>query len=215
MNNILNIVGKYNDFIIPVGQSGDAPISFEIMQGQNIETPTDIMEKMEEAAVNATGVPIELVNSSLQQDFATRFTMSNTRLLKSIFTRQNKTQKFFSKIYTKVYNYEFSENYAEIEIILPPPTYLTVTNTQQMIDNITQLADKITDVELNDEEDNVKTEFKKLYIRSFLSTYIDFETVEKLHNTAKVNISTKTPPAVEDGETSDQDSSNNNEDYGF
>ncbi len=30
MNNILNIVGKYNDMIIPMGPSGDAPIQFEV-----------------------------------------------------------------------------------------------------------------------------------------------------------------------------------------
>ena len=30
MNNILNIVGKYNDYIIPLGPSGDPPIQFEV-----------------------------------------------------------------------------------------------------------------------------------------------------------------------------------------
>ena len=45
MNNILNIVGKYNDYIIPMGQSGDPPIQFEVMQGQDIQTPTEIMDK--------------------------------------------------------------------------------------------------------------------------------------------------------------------------
>ena len=81
MNNILNIVGKYNDFIIPMGQSGDSPIQFEVMNGQEINTPTDIMEKMEESAVNPI-IPYEMLNSIYQQDFAIRFTMSNTRFLK-------------------------------------------------------------------------------------------------------------------------------------
>ena len=121
MNNILNIVGKYNDYIIPVGPSGDPPINFEVMQGQNIETPTDLMDKMEEAAVN-TIIPYEFVNATYQQDFATRFTMSNTRFLKSIYTRQRKVENFFSKIYTKIYNYEFGETNAIIKVTLPPPT---------------------------------------------------------------------------------------------
>lgn len=199
MNNILNIVGKYNDYIIPLGQSGDAPIQFEVMQGQDIQTPTDIMEKMEEAAVNSTGVPLELVNSTMQQDFAIRFSMSNTRFLKRIYTRQRKTQKFFSKIYTKVYNYEFQESNDLIEIILPPPTYLTMNNNQQLIDNISQLADKIIETELYDEEDEVKNEFKKIYIRNHLLAYIDYEAVERYVETAKVNIATKKDPQVSDG----------------
>ena len=215
MNNILNIVGKYNDFIIPVGQSGDSPIQFEVMQGQQIDTPTDIMEKMEEAAINATGVPMEMVNATLQTDFASRFSMSNTRFLKSIFTRQTQTQEFFSSIYTKLYNYEFSENYSYIEVILPPPTYLTVTNTQQMIDNINQLTDKVVDLELSNEEDNIKAEFKRLYARSYLATYIDFDIVQRLLETAKVNVESNTPPAVEDGEASSNEESSSNDDYGF
>lgn len=199
MNNILNIVGKYNDYIIPMGQSGDAPIQFEVMQGQDIQTPTDIMEKMEEAAIN-TIMPMEFVNSTMQQDFATRFTMSNTRFLKSIYTRQRKTEAFFSKIYTKIYNYEFGENNSEIEIILPPPTYLVTNNTSQLFDNSSQMADKIIDNELSSESEEVKTEFKKLYIRESLGSYIDFSLVERLKESAKINVEKSKEPAANDGE---------------
>lgn len=202
MNNILNIVGKYNDFIIPLGPSGDAPIQLEVMQGQEIQTPTDIMEKMEEAAVN-TIMPFEFVNSTMQQDFATRFTMSNTRFLKSINTRQRKTEKIFSKIYTKVYNYEFGENYKKIEIILPPPTYLSTTNNSQLIDNINQMADKIIDSEMDAESDEVKQEWKRLYLRDNLSTYIDFDRVERLRELAKVNVEVARTAAADDGEMAD------------
>lgn len=198
MNNILNIVGKYNDYIIPMGQSGDPPIQFEVMQGQDIQTPTEIMDKMEEAAVN-TIMPMEFVNSTMQQDFASRFTMSNTRFLKSIYTRQRKTEAFFSKIYTKIYNYEFGENNSEIEIILPPPTYLVTTNTSQLFDNISQMADKVCEDELATEPDEVKVEFKKLYVREHLNTYIDFGLVDRLKKVAKVNVEQAKNPATSDG----------------
>jgi hypothetical protein len=176
------------------------------MNGQNIETPSDIMEKMEEAAVNSTGVPIEFVNSTYQQDFAIRYSMTNTRFLRTLYTRQRKTQVFFSKIYTKLYNYEYNENYSKIEIILPPPTYLTMNNNQQLLDNISGFADKLVETELASEEDDVKNEFKKLYIRNSLSSYIDYEMVERLIQNAKVNIETRKPPAVQDGENSGDDS---------
>lgn len=201
MNNILNIVGKYNDFIIPLGPSGDAPIQFEVMQGQDVQTPTDLMEKMEEAAIN-TIMPFEFVNATYQQDFATRFTMSNTRFLKSIYTRQRKTEKFFSKIYTKLYNYEYGENYKEIEVILPPPTYLITTNNAQLMDNNIQMADKIIEIELSGEPEEVQQEFKRLYIRDNLSTYIDYSKVEKLKDLSKVNVEVNKPAATEDGEMS-------------
>lgn len=199
MNNILNIVGKYNDYIIPVGASGDSPVQFEVMSGQNIETPTDIMEKMEESAVN-TIIPFEFVNSTYQQDFATRFTMSNTRFLKSIYTRQRKTQKFFSKIYTRIYNYEYGDNIYMIDVILPPPTYLTMTNNSQLIDNINSMAEKIIEAELTDEEDEIKNEFKRLYLRENLGTYIDYVAVNRLIETSKVNVEAKKVPSVDEND---------------
>ena len=197
MNNILNIVGKYNDYIIPVGPSGDPPIQFEVMQGQQIESPTDLMEKMEEAAVN-TIMPYEFVNATAQQDFATRFTMSNTRFMKTIFTRQRKTERFFSEIYTKIYNFEFGEKNSSIDIILPPPTYMTFTNNSQLIDNVIQMADKIVETEMAEMDEDVKTEFKKLYIRENLGTYIDYSLVERLRELAIVNVEASKDPQVDD-----------------
>lgn len=204
MNNIFNIVGKYNDYIIPMGQSGEPPIQFEVMQGQQIETPTEIMEKMEEAAVN-TVMPIELVNSTMQQDFAIRYTMTNTRFLKSVNTRQRKTEKIFSNLYTKLYNYKFSENFVNIPIILPPPSYLIMNNNQQLFDNVNTNADKIIEVELFDKSEEVKSEFKRLYVRDNLSTYINFDDVNRLVELAEVNIETRKEPKAEEDSGEDME----------
>jgi hypothetical protein len=198
MNNILNIVGKYNDYIIPQGPSGEAPITFEIMPGQDIQTPTEIMDKMEESAINPI-MPYEFINSVMQQDFATRFTMSNSRFLRTIFTRQNKTENFATKMYTKIYNYEYNEFFQEISIILPPPTYMVLQNNSQLFDNVQQMAEKISSTYLDTEADDVKMEFNKLYIRDALSTYIDYDKVERFVQTAKVNIIAKTDAATDDG----------------
>lgn len=209
MNNILNIVGKYNDFIIPRGPSGEPPIEFEVMQGQNIETPTDLMDKMEEMAINSTGTPFEMVNSTFQQDFAIRYTMSNTKFLKIIYERQRRTSALFSTIFTRLYNNEFNTNFSEIKIKLPPPVYLSLNNNQQLLDNVSQMADKLIDFELQNEEDEVKQEFKKLYIRNTLGTYIDYNFVDYIIEVAKTNVQSNKPPATEDGEYS----SNDIEDY--
>ena len=213
MNNILNIVGKYNDFIIPLSQSGDAPIQFEVMQGQNIETPTDLMNKMEDDAVNSTGVPLEFVNSSLQQDFATRFTMSNTRFLKTVFTRQRKTKRFFSAIYTKLYNYEYRENYSYIEVELPPPLYLIATNMSQMFDLVSSQADKFSNDFLYDKDDKVKQAFKAIHLRNNLGAYIDMDLINREIDEAEIKVKSEENPATEDGENSDESSSNGG--YGF
>ena len=172
------------------------------MQGQNIDTPTDIMEKMLEEAINPIA-PMEMVNAAMQADFATRYSMANVRFMKMIFKRQNICQKWISKSYTKLYNFEYFENFSYIEVILPPPTYLTLTNTQQMYDTVSQLADKICELELANKDDDFKNEFKKLYFRSKLGTFIDFSDIEKMKQTAEVNLKSNELPKTDDGEESD------------
>ena len=206
MNNILNIVGRYNDYIIPLGQSGDPPVQFEVMNGQNIETPTDIMDKMEEAAVNGTGIPFEFVTASLQQDFAIRYSMTNSRFAKTITTRQRKTERWISKIYTRVYNYEYGETYSSIKIVLPPPIYLLLNNNQQLLDNVSNQADKIIEIEYTNEEDEFKTEFKRLYIRDQLSTYLDYDNIGSLEEQTKVNLESRKPVETSSDSSSEDDS---------
>lgn len=203
MNNILNIVGKYNDFIIPKSPSGEAPIEFEVLQGQESQTPTDLMDKMEEMAVNPI-VPFEFVNSILQQDFAVRFTMTNSRFLKFINGRQRDTEAFASPMYTKIYNYEFDEMYSEIKIELPPPLYLVMQNNAQMFDNVEQNAQKIVDDYLISEPDDVKDEFKKLYIRDQLGAYINEDKIQNLVEAAKVNLQADQNSNANDGESAEE-----------
>lgn len=213
MNNILNIVGKYNDYVIPVGPSGEPPVQFDIMQGQDINTPTDMMDKMEEAAVN-TVMPYEMVNGTYQQDFAVHYSMSNTRFLRAIMTRQRKVESFYSKIYTKLYNFEFGENYPMIEIMLPPPLFLIMQNNSQLFDNIDQMAEKIANLEIvgnEEDDDKLKQEFKRQYIRTNLSTYIDWGLVDRLIESGKVTIEANKKPATEDGDESSPEAMLNDE----
>lgn len=217
MNNILNIVGKYNDYIIPLGPSGDPPIQFDTLQGQQIDTPTDLMDKMEEAAVN-TIMPMELVNATFNQDFATSYSMSNSRIARSVFMRQAITQKWISKIFTKIYNFEFDENYYCIPVILPPPVYLLINSSQQLFDNISSMADKIIDIhstvdDSNEDKDAINKEFKNLYLRNTLGTYLGYDDYDRLFETAKVNVESRKNPSTEDGENSDMYSGDDEEGF--
>ena len=191
MNTIFNVIGKYNDFVIPLSQSGDAPVQFEVMQGQNIETPTDLMNAQEEAAVNSTDVPYEFVQSVNQVDFATRFTMSNSKFLRKVFKRQFICQQHFTQVYRKLYNFEYNENESNIEIMLPAPAFLTMTNSQQLVNNIKEFANAIAEIEISG-DDELKPEFIKLMARNYLGTYVDFDKISKLVEKARQNLNIET-----------------------
>lgn len=192
MNTIFNVIGKYNDFIVPVSQSGDSPIQFEVMQGQQTETPTELMDRMEEAAVNRTDVPYEFVQSVNQVDFATRFTMSNSKFLRKVFKRQMICQKHFTQIFRKIYNFEYNENETSMQIQLPAPAFLTMTNSNQLLNNTKDLANAIAEIELTNEDD-LKPEFIRLMIRNYLGgSYLDFDVIDRMKIQAKENFNLET-----------------------
>ena len=191
MNTIFNVIGKYNDFIIPRSASGESPIDFEVMQGQNTETPTELMDRMEESAVNRTDVPYEFVQSVNQVDYATRFTMSNSKFLRKVFKRQMRCQKHFTEIFKKLYNFEYNENETAMEIRLPAPTYMTMTNSQTLIDNTKNFATAIADIELAD-KDELKPEFIKLLMHNYLGTYLDYDMISETIEQARQNINKQT-----------------------
>lgn len=188
MNNILQIVGKYNDHVIPMGQSGDPPIQFEVMEGQKLETPTELMERFESDAVAVTDVPYEFVQNVAQVDYATRYTMSNSKFLRKVYKEQRVCQDGFSKVFTKIYNYEYGENERSIKILLPAPAFLTMTNTEQLITNTKNYIEAIMGVELPNGDEAVKSEAIKILMRSMLGNYIDYDKVDEAIKQARMRV---------------------------
>lgn len=159
INNILNIVGRFNDYFIPQGASGDYPIQIETMPGQQIEIDTDFLDKLKEMCVNSTGVPFDVINTRHSVDYATQLSMSSSKFLRVVYKRQDQFQPFLSDFVTRIYNYEYEEN-IEIEVSLPPPAFLNVTNMNQLIENTINQARSIAEAELANEQDEaVKNEY--------------------------------------------------------
>jgi hypothetical protein len=158
MGNVLNIIGRFNDLVIPRSSSGDAPVEFEVIPGQQIEVKSDLMNMLEELAVNATDVPLELIQMRNSPEYATHLTMTNTKFLQKVYNRQSKTQKMFGDIITTIYNYEFNDgtdNHDEIIVELPPPLYLAATNTSSIASAIVDVSN-IAAAAYVDENDAVK-----------------------------------------------------------
>lgn len=209
MNTIFNVIGKYSDHVIPMSQSGETPIQFEVMQGQNTETPTELLTNCEQDAVDSTDVPYEWVDSTNQVDYATRFTMSNSKFLRKVFKRQAICQDQYSNIFRRVYNFEYHENETKAEIRLPAPAFLTLTNSQQLLDNNKNFITALADIVIQDKEE-LKPEFINIMIRDYLGTYIDFDKVDKNIEFAKQALNKK---ATEDQDVSELDTGGEEDEF--
>lgn len=186
VNNILNMVGRFNDFVIPVGPNGDPPIQFDTQSGQQFDFPQDLMANLEESAVNATDVPLEIVNSSTGMDFAVRYTMNNAKLLRNVLKRQAKIEAFLSDIFTKIYKFEYNED-VELTVNLPIPAFLSMTQGSQLLQSATQYAESITDIEMSGEDDEAKNAFKKLVVRKLIPSYLSDKDIEEIKNIIKID----------------------------
>ena len=144
------------------------------------------MANLEESAVNATDVPLEIVNSSTSMDFAVRYTMTNAKLLRNVLKRQAKMEAFLSDIFTKIYKFEYNED-VELTVNLPIPAFLSMTQGSQLLQSATQYAESITDIEMNGEQDEAKNAFKKLVIRKLIPSYLSDKDIEEIKNVIKID----------------------------
>ena len=184
INHILNITGMFNDYIIPRGPGG-APIDFEVMQGQSVEYQTELMTMLEEAAVNSCDVPMEMIQMRNSVDYASQLTMSSSKFLRKVYNRQSKFQKPISSIVNKIYNNEFDDNIT-LTVILPPPMFLNLTNTNQMMTNVNEYSQSVAQLILDpDEEEPIKNEVIREINKFHLGTYLNIPELEDIAHKAK------------------------------
>lgn len=207
MNSILSMTGQFNDYVIPVGMSGDSPISMEVMQGQDINPQTELMDKLEESAINGTNCPVELLTARLQLDFATQLTMSNNKFMRFVYKRQTKFEKSLSNIFTKIYNVENDEDsYVLVRCILPSPLLLNMSNLTQILSQVNEQAQTLAQMEYtdDDEDSNKKRQlFIKHYVKLKLGSYLKQNELDIVRNNVELELST----------TANKNDSNNDNGY--
>ena len=197
MSNVLNMVGRFNDLVIPRSASGEAPVDFEVIQGQQVDIKNDLMNMLEEMAVNATDVPFEVTQSRQQVDYATHLTMTNTKFLQKIYNRQGKTQKIFSRIVSKIYNYEYNldtDKHDSITVQLPPPIYLNAQNSGQIVDAVNGLTANVAGAFVDDQnEADLMNELRRQLQQDMISSLFPPGFIEKCMVRAKLELAKKNP----------------------
>jgi hypothetical protein len=135
-------------------------------------------------AVNSTDVPIELIQARQSMDYAVQYTMTNSKFLRKIYHRQGQYQKFLSIIVTRIYNYEYQEN-VDLTVTLPPPIFLNITNTSQIINNTSDFASAIAEVRMAEEQNEVKKAiFTKKVKEYYLGSYLDTNVLDRIEKEA-------------------------------
>lgn len=185
--NVLNITGMYNDLFIPRSASGESPIDFEVLQGQDFNPNMEFLQQFEDYAIGTTGVPIELISTRQGVDYALQLTMTNSKHIRIVYKDQAKIQRIFSRILTVIYNAEFNKK-IQLSVILPPPLYISMTNTSQLLTNVTDFSEKAIAPMARAEglDDDEINKAQVLYMRQALGTYMDVELMDEIIRQARI-----------------------------
>ena len=202
LNQVLNIQGRFNDYFVLKSPSGDSPLNTEIMPGQNVELKSELMTLLEELSINPTDVPLELLQTRMNSmDYAIQLSMSSSKFLRVCFKRQSKTNKQYSRLLTKIYNYHYN-NQDVLEFSLPSPTFLSITNSSQFFQNVADYAMKVCEIlwDGDPQDENGKQLFIKEIQKNIAASYYNKETMHKLLNKAKQKARIVPLPAPQPGQ---------------
>jgi hypothetical protein len=125
--------------------------------------------------------------------------MTNAKLLRNVLKRQLKMEDFLSEVFTKIYRFEYNDP-VELEVILPPPAYLSMTQGVNLLNSATQYADAITEVEMAGQPDEVKVMFKRRLIRKFIPSYISDDELQKIKENIAIESNIEKSKSEEDME---------------
>jgi hypothetical protein len=112
--------------------------------------------------------------------------------------RQNKEQTMDSKLITKIYNCEFEEN-TVIKIMLPAPKFITMANSNSVIENTKAYVANIVEIFCSDMGDEEKAEVTSLLMRHFIGSHVDIEAIDNMKSLARVNVAVRSSGEQEEG----------------
>lgn len=187
MNNILNITGRFNDLVIPQSANGESPVNMEVLPGQNIDVKTDFMNQLEEMAIEQVGVSIEMItNHFTNEQTATNVVQNNERFLIKVAERQELYAQILSSIFTKIYQTENDTNDI-LEVELPVPTSLRLTNTSQILASGNDVIQNIMNMKLGSNQDEeLKMRYTGKLMEYYYSSILPMNKLDELLDKAKM-----------------------------
>lgn len=191
INTILNITGKFNDFVIPMSAANESPIDIDVLQGQQFDVHTDLMDILEEMAINSTEVPIEIIQTRQSVDYASQLSMSSSKFLRTVYKRQERYQEILSPLVSAIYSYEYGER-IDLDVTLPPPVFLDMANTNQLVTNTKEFVQSITEYEMqNEQNEELKAQYANNLFLHYIGTHIDISAHKQILEQTKVQIKEK------------------------
>ena len=143
-SSIYGKIGTGRDLFIPEGESGERGLSWDVIQGQDVNMQDELMEQLKQAFINGTGVPSVIMNYINEADFAKTLVMANAKHLRRVMMYQDNFNEDLTEMYQKILCYCTDiemEDIANFRYTLQRPKTLPNNNLVDMMGYGDQILD--------------------------------------------------------------------------
>ncbi|WP_304576743.1 hypothetical protein [Romboutsia ilealis] len=151
---IMSKVGTGKEIFMPVGQSGEKGIEFDILSGQQVDMQNDFLEMLNRAYINGTGVPSVIMNYINEADYAKTLVMANAKFLGRVLSYQMDFNESISEMYRKVLKFTTDipdEVLDDLEFTFTPPKMLNNMNISDITSYTENIIEFLTNVAIGQE----------------------------------------------------------------
>lgn len=220
---LINKVGSGNELNIPVGRSNERPIETEILQGQEIQLNSDLLEMLKNSYILATGVPQAILNYLNEAEFAKVVEQNNSKMNGRVISYQIDLNRPITLMYKKIMKYSTNLDESVIDnfnFTFQPPKITSGNTKADAIQQFQTYADFIKGLmydkeeNLNDKEIIAVREFVKMLAEDQLPM-INMEVIKDFMKEAELKaVEAKLTPKPEVGDDDLEEDLNNMPDEG-
>ena len=195
-SSIYSKIGTGRDLFIPEGESGERGLSWDIIQGQDVDMQNEMMEQLKQAFINGTGVPSVIMNYINEADFAKTLVMANAKHLRRVMMYQDNFNEDITSFYQKILCYCTDielEDIANFKYTLQRPKTLPNNNLVDLIGYGDQILDFVEKSEFGQfteetpELNLTKDMFRKEFSRKVLPM-LPWELIDEIMEQVKLDV---------------------------
>lgn len=187
---MINKIGQGSEMYVPVGKNNERGIETEILQGQDVQLNSDLLEMLKKAYISGTGVPDVLMNYFNEADFAKTLELANNRFQGRVVSFQLDYNNQITYLYRQIAKYsttipENVVNSLEFNFIQPKSSNANITN--DLLNNHNTLSEFLVTLFNADTQDLPPAiqRFKRELAKERLPM-LDWDAIEKLWKDSQI-----------------------------
>ncbi len=187
---MINKIGQGSEMYVPVGKNNERGIETEILQGQDVQLNSDLLEMLKKAYISGTGVPDVLMNYFNEADFAKTLELANNRFQGRVVSFQLDYNSQITYLYRQIAKYsttipENVVNSLEFNFIQPKSSNANITN--DLLNNHNTLSEFLITLFNTDNQDlSPAIQRFKLELAKERLPMLDWDAIEKLWKESQI-----------------------------